>query len=241
MLAGKDWKDFQSCFVTGDGMLQEEELERVMAECLRENGLRLPESDVQALSFALYEEALGDSEDTGEINIDQLKDALAKHEGILENLTITLTKWMVPQKAKPKKTFGQRMKKWATKRFSLSHLKNQWQLFAFFFFLFGVNLILFVSRAVYFKDFANGDGTRPNAFYMFSRANGRTLLFNSTMILVVVLRYTVTKMRDLGLSKILPLDHNVYVHKVIGSLIFIQAWWHTIMHLLNFGTSIVFF
>ena len=39
-----------------------------------------------------------------------------------------------------------------------------------------------------FRNFANLDGTKPNPFYLFSRANGRTLLFNSTMIIVVVLR-----------------------------------------------------
>ena len=55
-------------------MLQIEELERIMEECLRENGLRLPDSDVQDLSYALYEEALGDGEDIGEISIDQLKE-----------------------------------------------------------------------------------------------------------------------------------------------------------------------
>ena len=35
------------------------------------------------LTFALYEEALGpDDVDSGEISIDQLKDALSKHEGL---------------------------------------------------------------------------------------------------------------------------------------------------------------
>ena len=37
----------------------------------------------QDLTFALYEEALGpDGVDSGEISIDQLKDALSKHEGL---------------------------------------------------------------------------------------------------------------------------------------------------------------
>ena len=216
-------------------MLQEEELGKVMAECLSESGVELPESEVEALAFALYEEAIGDGDDLGEISIDQLKDVLSKHEGLLENLTISLTKWMVPQKPKPKQTLSQRINCWYKKRFSIKHLQSQKQFFAFLFFLFGINIILFIARAFYFKDMYNLDGTQPNPFYMLSRANGRTLLFNSTMVLVVVLRYTVTKMRDLGLSVIFPLDHNIYIHKVIGVMIFIQAWWHTIMHLVNFG------
>ena len=68
---------------------------------------------------------------------------------------------------------------------------------------------------------------------MLARANGRCLLFNSIMILIVVLRYTITALRNLGLSKVLPLDHNIYIHKYIGSIIFIQAWVHAIMHFIN--------
>ena len=45
-------------------------------------------------------------------------------------------------------------------------------------------------------------------------------------------------MGDLGLCVILPLDHNIYIHKFIGTIIFVQAWWHTIMHLINFGVNV---
>ena len=35
-----------------------------------------------------------------------------------------------------------------------------------------VNIILFVHRAYYFKDFSTLSGAAPNGFYMMSRANG---------------------------------------------------------------------
>jgi len=220
-------------------MLQLEELQCIMTEALKENGLRLPANDVQELSFALYEEALGpDDIDTGEISIDQLKDALAKHDGILENLTISLNHWLVPKKPRPKETYWQKKKKSFWRSFSWTHIKKNPQLFVFMSCLFIINIILFISRAVYFKDFKNADETAPNMFYVFSRACGRTLLFNCMMIMVVVLRYTITMLRNLGLGKFLPLDHNIYIHKIIGMLIFFQAWWHTIMHLINFGVNV---
>jgi hypothetical protein len=81
-------------------------------------------------------------------------------------------------------------------------------------------------------------GATPNPFYMMSRANGRCLNFNSTIILVLVLRYTITKLRELGLSNVLPLDHNIYLHKVVGYIIFIQSWFHTVMHLINFAINV---
>lgn len=42
-------------------------------------------------------------------------------------------------------------------------------------------------------------------------------------------------MRQLGMATVFPLDNNIYLHKVVGYMIFIQAWIHTIMHLCNFG------
>ena len=67
---------------------------------------------------------------------------------------------------------------------------------------------------------------------------GRTLLFNSTLILVLVLRYTITKLRELGLAVVLPLDNNIYLHKTAGWIIFLQSLFHTVMHLNNFGKRI---
>ena len=44
-----------------------------------------------------------------------------------------------------------------------------------------------------------------------------------------------TFLRNMGLAHKLPLDHSIYFHKVVGWLIFSQAWLHTISHLINFG------
>ena len=49
--------------------------------------MSLPDSDVQDLAFALIDDALDEGDEyTEEINIDQLKHALVKHEGLVENL-----------------------------------------------------------------------------------------------------------------------------------------------------------
>lgn len=84
------------------------------------------------------------------------------------------------------------------------------------------NLFIFKSTFAWFKF----------SFVLF--VIGRTLLFNSSLILLLVHRYTVTKLRELGFGFFLPLDHNIYIHKFIGVLIFFQSWFHTIMHICNF-------
>ena len=67
------------------------------------------ETTPQELAFALLEDATGEMSPEGElrvsdeINIDQFKQVLTKHEGLLENLTISLASWLVPKKKPPKK------------------------------------------------------------------------------------------------------------------------------------------
>ena len=67
--------------------------------------------------------------------------------------------------------------------------------------------------------------------------SGRAILFNTVVSLIFVLRYLMTFLRNMGLAHKLPLDHSIYFHKVVGWLIFSQAWLHTIAHLINFGES----
>ena len=144
----------------------------------------------------------------------------------------------MPSKPPRPRPFKQRLTELIPYQFSGNYWRNNKQFLTFLYFILLTNIILFVMRAYYFRNFSMLSGTTPNPFYMLSRANGRCLLFNSTIILVLVLRYTVTKLRELGLSNVLPLDHNIYLHKVVGYIIFIQSWFHTIMHLINFAINV---
>jgi hypothetical protein len=148
-------------------------------------------------------------------------------------------------------------------QFSSNYWRNNRQFLIFLAFILITNMILFITRAYYFRGFSMLSGFTPNPFYMLSRANGETLHivykyvrtciykctfflyytgrclnFNSMIILVLVLRYTITKLRELGLSNVLPLDHNIYLHKTVGYLIFFQSWIHTISHLINFAINV---
>ncbi len=55
------------------------------------------------------------------------------------------------------------------------------------------------------------------------------------MVFVLVLRYTVTRVRNMGGASFLPLDHNIYIHKVVGWVIFTLSWIHSLMHLCTFS------
>ena len=68
-------------------------------------------------------------------------------------------------------------------QFSVNYWRNNKQFLTFLSFIIIVNIVLFVTRAYYFRDFSMLSGARPNPFYMISRANGKYI--------VVMLRLTI--------------------------------------------------
>ena len=74
-------------FTSGDGFLQESELRHVMKACMEENGMKFDEKDIESLTKILYQDAAGE-DSRGGITIDDIKEELGKHEGLLENLSI---------------------------------------------------------------------------------------------------------------------------------------------------------
>ena len=111
----------------GDGLIQEKELQHVMRACMDENGMKFDEGEVDELTHALFHDATltdhnasvnvpsqpqvpggapveveGSTQaNVGQgITFDALKAQLTKHEGLLQNLSISIDRWLVPPKVK---------------------------------------------------------------------------------------------------------------------------------------------
>merc|ERR1719250_440142 len=173
------------------------------------------------------------------MTLDDFKEQLLRHDGLIQGMGIMINKWLVPPKpAKENGILEKFSSKLPTRYFSKDYWTNNKAFLVFLFFILSINLILFIHRAYYFRNFSMLSGFTPNPFYLLSRANGKTLLFNSILVLLLVLRNTITLLRKFGLGSILPLDNNIYLHKLVGVMIFIQALIHTIMHLCNFAINV---
>ena len=119
-----------------------------------------------------------------------LKGQLARHPGLADGLADSITRWCSPP---DKKTAGRRKEK---AKFNLS---NYWAVnrnFILFLALFlFTNAALAAQRLYFFSDFRNWDGSGPNVLVMVARACGICLNLNSMLLLVFVLRYTITFLR----------------------------------------------
>ena len=92
-------------------------------------------------------------------------------------LFYSIGKWLVPPKPPKPKPFLQKVQEALPHQFSMMYIRNNRQfLFFLIVFIIAVNVILFVTRAYYFRDFAVLNGFTPNPFYMLSRACGKIIL-----------------------------------------------------------------
>lgn len=60
------------------------------------------------------------------------------------------------------------------------------------------------------------------------------------MILVLMLRQSITFLRTRGFGTFLPLDQHIYLHKMTGMVVAFFSIIHTLAHLLNFSKLIPF-
>ena len=90
-----------------------------MRACMDENGMKFDEGEVDELTRALFHDAtvvtnssgapstLNSGAASGGITFDALKAQLTKHDGLLQNLSISIDRWLVPPKPKKPESLWQ--------------------------------------------------------------------------------------------------------------------------------------
>lgn len=219
---------FQIYDEDGDGIIKLSELKAVLKACIEENGMKFSEHQLDQLTTALYDDARAsgnDSDRTSAIGLsyEELKAQMTKHPGLLENLCISLDRLLLPSAAKTTKIRP-------TFKTFFSYVKNNVPFVVFIIAYAIVNIGLFVSRIIQYKD--------TNIFYILARACGQALNFNCSLILVLMLRHCITLLRQIGCASFLPLDQHVYLHKVCGVVVAVLSAIHTMMHCVNFPLNV---
>uniref|UniRef100_A0A1Y1K502 NADPH oxidase 5 n=1 Tax=Photinus pyralis TaxID=7054 RepID=A0A1Y1K502_PHOPY len=214
----------------GDGLIQHRELQHVMRACMEENGMQFSEEQIEELTVAMFEDA--DTKNRGTITYEALKAQLEKHGGLLENLSISIDRWMVPPKPNTSSTsYIRKLMSYRPYQLTKPYVKNNYVFLVFMAAFFFVNFALFISRAVQYRN--------TNFYMIVARACGQCLNFNCMFVLVLMLRQSITFLRSRGFSAVLPLDQHIYFHKLTGCLIFFFSVLHTIAHLCNFAVVVV--
>ncbi|XP_044264795.1 NADPH oxidase 5 isoform X3 [Tribolium madens] len=214
----------------GDGLIQHKELQHVMRACMEENGMQFSEEQIDDLTVAMFEDA--DTNNRGAITYEALKNQLEKHGGLLENLSISIDRWLVPPNTQnPPDSLLRKLMAMKPYQLTKPYVKNNYVYLIFLAAFLIVNAALFISRAIEYRD--------KNWYTIFARACGQCLNFNCMFVLVLMLRQCITFLRTRGYSSMLPLDQHIYFHKLTGMFIFGYSVLHTIMHVCNFSLVVV--
>ncbi|CAL4156547.1 unnamed protein product, partial [Meganyctiphanes norvegica] len=93
---------------------------------------------------------------------------------------------------------------------------------------FGLNAGLFLHRAYQYRN--------TNILEMGARACGQCLNLDCVLLLSLILRRSITRLRNSRLGRFFPCDSHVHFHKMAGWAVAAFSILHTIFHLANFVT-----
>ncbi|XP_057579295.1 NADPH oxidase 5 [Hippopotamus amphibius kiboko] len=206
---------FQVYDVNGSGSIDVDELRIVLRSCLRESAISLPEEKLDQLTLALFESA--DKDCSGAITFEELQDELQRLPGVMENLTISAAHWLTPPAAHPRRPRPLTAAYWHNHR---SHL---------------LCLAVYVGLHVLLFALAASAHRALGASVMVAKGCGQCLNFDCSFIAVLMLRRCLTWLRGTWLAQVLPLDHNIQFHQLMGYVVVGLSLVHSVAHVVNFA------
>ncbi|XP_071788669.1 NADPH oxidase 5-like [Asterias amurensis] len=205
--------------VDGSGQIDHEELRTVLESCMEESALQLSASVLDDLTDALFEAA--DEDDSGTISFEELRQELEKYPDVMENMTIGAAGWLKPPDDEPKAGF--KIPRYLTWRYINNNVRKVIFVVAYCL----VNATLFTETAYRFTSIGS------NWCLVIARGCGQCLNLNGSLILVLMLRQTLTFVRSTRVARLLPIDQHIIFHKTVGLIIAVLSLIHTVAHVGN--------
>ncbi|XP_022109877.1 NADPH oxidase 5-like [Acanthaster planci] len=203
-----------------NGTIEKDELRALLKTGVEESSLQLSDRKVDHLTETLFNTA--DQNSDGSISFDEFMTALKRYPDLLENFSIGAAAWL--KDTRPKRR-GCRGIPWLR----VNYLRNNVQRIVLL-------LTIILVTGVVFAEAAYRHSFNPDANWCFliARGCGQALNFNCAIIVLMMLRKTLSFLRSSTLlMQILPFDDNIMFHKFIGYLAAILALAHTLGHVGN--------
>lgn len=110
--------------------------------------------------------------------------------------------------------------------FRASYIRNAASFLIFTALFVLVNVAMFVVRVMKYSN--------KHWLEQIARGTGFCLNFDCALVLVLVLRRMLTWLRSNRIGQLLPLEHHIYLHKMVGWTVYVFSIVHTLCHMANF-------
>jgi NADPH oxidase 5 len=204
----------------GNGRLSREEFERMLHISLAENDLQLPETVTTRMLDAVW--LAGDADHSDALTFDELCAMVAQRPELQQQLSQYGVALLTPgrrarEAARPRPT-ARSAQPWSRNTVVLAVFLVAYAL---------ANVALFGEAVWRYR--AQG----ANGWVQLARGCGACLNFNGALVLVPMLRHTLTWVRRRRWGHLLPIDEGIEIHRLVGEAMFGLALAHSAAHVLN--------
>lgn len=203
------------------GRIDLEELERMVNISLAENGVVLRREDEHRLLTTMLREA--DVDHDGLVDFDEFRRIVERRPALQARLAERGVALLRPRTTEPARGMG---------RLEALGWIRRWGVLGAWLALFvGLNLWLFAHAFTAYRALG------ASLWVQIARGCGACLNLDGPLLLVPMLRHLWTSVRRSRWERLLPLDENVNIHRLIGEVVFGLSLVHSLAHLINVATS----
>lgn len=217
--------------LNGDGTIDPDELTHILDRSLNEHHLEISREKLEALSDALFRTV--DTDGSGSISFAEFKTCIDAHPGLRDQMVATSATWLrLPQRIPADRRRRRGRNLWAL----TDPIARMWENDRPWLIL----LVLYAAGNVWmFRDGLLAEAAIGSDLQtQIAQGAAQALKLNGALILIAMLRHTLTFLRRTPLGPFLPLDHMIDFHKIVGHTCFALALVHVIGYIAAYETMV---
>ncbi|HBM11682.1 MAG TPA: hypothetical protein DD390_03215, partial [Rhodospirillaceae bacterium] len=205
--------------LNGDGTIDKAELTHILDRSLNEHHLDIPPHKLDALSEAMFQKV--DADGSKSITFGEFKACIDSHPALKEQMVANSATWLrLPERIERdrRRQHGRLLHNLTEGAIRLWENERPWLVLL---------VLYFAANAWMFRGGVLAEiQLGSDLFTQIAQGAAACLKLNGAIILIAMLRHSLTFLRRTWFGPFLPLDHAIAFHKIVGHVTFLCAVIH---------------